>query len=139
MNKPESNKDPIDRKYLEQDKLIMAQTHTSYAVSKALKEFLGSSAPEPMGNTWYSPSGMLYTTIAPRPDSELPAYRLEDLLSKPFGEAFVKMGAKKFGFDEDEQTDYIADWSTDMAYAYWNGGLPAVGAELMRMMGKEEK
>jgi hypothetical protein len=50
----------------------------------------------------------------------------------------VKVGAKKFGFDEDEITDFVADWSTDMAYAYWNGGLEAVEAALMKMMDKEK-
>ena len=124
------------------------RTRTSYAVSKRLKEFLGESAPEPMGNefvwqwpdtpvVWHMDEGSEYPPKDPSIVS-YPAYRLEDLLSRPFCEAFVKVGAKKFGFDEDEITDFVADWSTEMAYAYWNGGLEAVEAALMKMMDKEK-
>lgn len=112
-------------------------THISYECVKKIKAFLGKEAPEPMGHTWYSPSGMLYTTNCPRTEKESPAYRLEDLLSRGFCEAFVKVGAAKFGFDEDEVTDFVADWSTEIAYAYFNGNLPAVEAALLEMMGRK--
>ena len=29
------------------------RTHTSYKVSKRLKEFMGKEAPEPMGDLWH--------------------------------------------------------------------------------------
>ena len=111
----------------------MTQTHISYKLSKALKEFLGKDAPEPMDDLDY------YTVAFDTPEHEkfgdkIPCYALHDLLSKPFCEAFVKVGKVKFGFDEDEVTDYIADWSTEMSYAYWNGGLSAVEVELFKMM-----
>ena len=119
----------------------MKETHTSYKLSKALKEFLGESAPEPikgeLGQIWvYDPEcpedGILQGVSMSAGD--YPAYALHDLLSKPFAEAFVKVGKVKFGFDEDEVTDFIADWSTEIAYVYWNGGLPAIEAELFKMM-----
>jgi hypothetical protein len=122
------------------------RVHISYEVSKKLKEFLGESAPEPMEKAWYRwyETGRVKGPLSYKfteGDDELyvlvPAYRLEDLLSRPFCEAFVKVGAKKFGFDEDEITDFVADWSTEMAYAYWNGGLEAVEAALMKMMDGE--
>ena len=117
----------------------MNETHISYKFAKALKEFLGVSAPEPMAKEYYyyAPIAKDYVTYSPAEgpeDDEPAAYQLHDLLSKPFCEAFVKVGKVKFGFDEDEVTDFIADWSTEIGYAYWNGGLPAVETELMKMM-----
>ena len=117
------------------------RTHTSYAVSKRLKEFMGEGVLEPMKPKYWSKGpyglpGTLSKFQSCNMDS-FPAYQLHDLLSRPFCEAFVKVGAKKFGFDEDEITDFVADWSTDMAYAYWNGGLEAVEAALMKMMDGE--
>jgi hypothetical protein len=111
-------------------------THITYETAKRLKEFLGESAPEPMGvkekcARWWGPHGFFNDY---RIKGDVPAYQLHDLLSKPFCEAFVKAGAKKFGFDEDEVTDFIADWSTEMAYAYWNGGMEAVERDLIKMM-----
>lgn len=116
-------------------------THISYETAKKLKEFLGVSAPFPMRRevwiivdgkpkvNWVTPLGAeLYG------ENKIPAYELHDILSKPLCEAFVEAGKIKFCFDEDEITDFIADWSTDIAYAYWNGGLPAVEKALCEMM-----
>ena len=112
------------------------KVHTSYEVSKRLKEFMGESAPEPMDKKCYEDKfGSI--VCAWYKSSSYPAYQLHDLLSKPFCEAFVKVGAKRFGFGEDEITDFVADWSTEMAHAYWNGGLEAVEAALMKMMDGE--
>ena len=114
-------------------------THISYQTAKALKEFC-PKLPEPMDKAYWSNDGNALLRTAPFSyDTKLgmgyPAFQLHDLLSKPFCEAFVKSGRIKFGFDEDEVTDLIADWSTEIAYAYWNGGLPAVEACLMEMIG----
>ena len=116
------------------------RTHTSYEVSNRLKEFMGEGAPEPMGRGYYRDCSSVTVLDGWTSGLEIedpPAYQLHDLLSRPFCEAFVKVGAKKFGFDEDEITDFVADWSTEMAYAYWNGGLEAVEATLIRMMDGE--
>ena len=101
-------------------------THISYETARKLKDFLKESAPEPMD--------IMYVSRTYQPFASYYAYQLHDLLSKPFCEAFVKAGKVKFGFDEDEVTDFIADWSTEIAYAFWNGGLPAVEKTLCEMM-----
>lgn len=125
-------------------------THISYKVSRALKELLGDSAPEPMGKEWYwwyengVKSGpnkgkkvrgpKSYKYVEGDDDGELyvclPAYQLHDLLSKPFCEAMAKK-AKDGVFTAEEQSRLL--WAF-----YYDGGLPAVEAELMLMMGKGE-
>jgi len=118
----------------------MTQIHTCYTTSIALKKFLHNSCPEPLDKCyWINEHGDIRSVYKEEVQEwYIPIFCLHDLLSKPFCEAFVKVGAKKFGFDEDEITDFVADWSTDMAYAYWNGGLEAVEAALMKMMDGEK-
>ena len=94
------------------------RTHTSFEVSKRLKEFMGESAPEPMGGMYVALRAELINKkmtdfaeyckkwyFVTAGVTGCPAYQLHDLLSRPFCEAFVKVGAKKFGFGEDEITD----------------------------------
>jgi hypothetical protein len=94
------------------------KVHTSYEVSKRLKEFMGEGAPEAMDHVrWIVPLNGSKPYTFPARDNvimahdvqRVPAYQLHDLLSRPFCEAFVKVGAKKFGFGEDEITDFVAD------------------------------
>lgn len=116
------------------------QIHTSYEVSKRLKEFLSEAAVEPMGNTywvrhyyaqmvvgeWSEP--ILVTngkTIVAKECS--PAYRLEDLLSRPFCNA---MADKLCPCDAEQVCDKIYS-------AHKNGGLPAVQSALMEMMNEK--
>lgn len=117
----------------------MKETHTSYKLSKMLNEFLGESAPEPMGNTqWVNlkeetgTQGIdgephIYCT-RPVKCSKYPyrprAYRLEDLLSKPFAEAMFP----KLGWLE------ARDVTTELFWAWEDGGLPAVEEALCKMM-----
>lgn len=106
----------------------MTQTHTSYELSKRLKEFMGDSAPEPM-------AGEIYVIRWARPIIEpaekfpnekgvLPAYQLHDLLSPAFCEAMA-IKCKIFG----------PKWcASELGYAYYNGGLSDVEKVLMDMM-----
>ena len=107
-------------------------THISYKCAKALKEFLGESAPEPMGDNplaYYGKDLMHY--VPAEKDTEMHrqifngfAYQLHDLLSKPFCEAFS------------DKTEDMGVWevSESINHFYFNGGLPAVEAELFKMM-----
>ena len=124
----------------------MSETHTSYEVSKRLKEFLGDNLPKPMGLRWWimnqeKPSGapwLLHEGDAEKYDKMgtlcYPAYRLEDLLSKPFTDAMFK----KIGVVEMTDTDMGIDDDYDVflkiSYAYYEGGLPAVEKALCEMM-----
>lgn len=109
-------------------------THITYKTAKMLKEFLGESAPEPMNGKCYGHDGKIFHTLAGYPHTLFPTYQLHDLLSKPFCEAMIKAGKEKQGISEDMATDVLADWSTEIGYAYFNGGLPAVEKALMEMM-----
>lgn len=104
-------------------------THISYKTAKALKEFLADSAPEPMDRKYFligagsaNPKPMKVF----EPEKSLtPAYQLHDLLSKPFCEA---MANKLKGV-------WTSLWVADkIAGVYFDSGLPAVEAELIRLM-----
>jgi len=125
----------------------MNQTHTSYKLSKALKEFLGDSAPEPMGlRVWAKvksgPAKGDVLLIDYMPGvvgiEQFPAYQLHDLLSKPFCEAMANARAKivfigkGMGKKFNKRTAEII--AHDLLNRYYDGGLPAVEAELFRMM-----
>lgn len=114
----------------------MTQTHTSYKVSKMLKKFMGESAPEPIDGVKYcSGCESLSNMITPNgcvaccPDNShtIPAYQLHDLLSKPFLDAFTDKWSPDDSDGMDAYTSFIVE-------AYQDGGLPAVEAELMKMM-----
>lgn len=111
-------------------------THITYECAKRLKEFLGESAPEPMGRTyyWMSVEGVLDYG----PDLEhceckcekVNRYALHDLLSKPFCEAFSAAMERKPGVLLFKATHVF----TRCARPYYDGGLPAVEKALMEMM-----
>lgn len=125
----------------------MSQTHTSYKVSKALKEFLGKDAPAPMNKYlfWEKVKGERRPMLVNLEDRDYhddrdvvfyPAYQLHDLLSKPFCKAMAKNLKKPLGMYC--ETDGASNISKNLHFVYyWHNGLPAVEAELMRMMGKE--
>lgn len=104
----------------------MSQVNISYKTAKALKEFLGESAPEPMDKYWYyeGESGNIYMTRSELVVGKTPAYQLHDLLSKTFCEAFSDM------------TEDMGVWevSESLNMEYFNGGLPAVEKALTEMM-----
>ena len=121
----------------------MSETHISYKTAKALKEFLGESAPKPIKDYLgaihlYDPEcesdGILQGVSVG--DDDYPAYQLHDLLSKPFCEAM----AKKMGTEhwvKVHNAPLIMDGRGCFEYlsvAYYSGNMPAVEAELMRMM-----
>ena len=117
------------------------QTYTCYAVSKALKEFLGESAPKPIKDYLgaihlYDPEcesdGILQGVSVG--DDDYPAYQLHDLLAKPFCEA---MGKKDWDVRFYGAAILGVEIRTKLSEKYYSGGLPAVEKELMRMMGKE--
>ena len=103
----------------------MTRTHTSFEVSKRLKEFC-PELPEPMDMMCYGHDGKLFKSVPPV--ILFPAYRLEDLLSKPFCEAFYKK------IYPEATAINIADASWALWIGYYTGGLPAVESELMKMM-----
>ena len=121
----------------------MSETHISYKTAKALKEFLGESAPKPIKDYLgaihlYDPEcesdGILQGVSVG--DDDYPAYQLHDLLSKPFCEAMAKNLKKPLGMYC--ETDGAGNISKNLHFMYyWHNGLPAVEKELMRMMGKE--
>jgi hypothetical protein len=111
------------------------RTHTSYEVSKRLKEFLGKEAPEPMGRKAYiteNINGKIgLSTDTPTGFDTVPAYRLEDLLSRPFCEAiWKKVRYRLNGY-------YACDIKTALALAYYEGSMEAVEAALIKMMDGE--
>ena len=110
----------------------MSETHTSYKVSKRLKEFLGESAPEPMDKgVWIrgrtKPVFPPYAFVTG--EALYPAYQLHDLLSKPFCEALENIGVRLFS-----HTIVLR-----LSNMYYDGGLPAVEKALCEMMGEEAK
>ena len=112
----------------------MTQTHISPKLAKALNDFLRDNAPEPISKEYYIPSGeYLYTTSIAR-KTEYPAYRLEDLLSKPFCEAMFENTGVILR-DNGNDTEDAFDISAELNGAYYDGGLPAVEKELFSLMG----
>ena len=99
-------------------------THISYKTAKALKDFLQESAPEPI-------DGIYIKVGVCSNGPSYPRYALHDLLSKPFCEAF--------------EAKVEWRWPASLPIyeklcdEYYESGLPAVEAELMRMMGNEDK
>lgn len=118
-------------------------THITYETAKRLKEFLGDSAPEPIAGDYtyclYDTPPFIYEVNnlenwPPHIGEEVkkyPAYQLHDLLSKQFCEAFLDMLEKKKGWCPVDGNDEL---SQELAYKYFFGGLPAVEAELIKMM-----
>ena len=113
------------------------QTHTSYNLSKALKEFC-PELPEPTEENplaYYGKDLMHYVPAEKGTEMHRQmfngfAYRLEDLLSELFCEKMIKAGVKdEFG---------AHGIMRDLGEAYWQGGMPAVERELWDMMEKEE-
>jgi len=110
----------------------MNETHTSYKVSKRLKEFLGESAPEPISQEhWCGGCGQIQPFGACDGVSDsAPAYQLHDLLSKPFCFAM----ADKMEGENSEMINPYRDIHGVLSESYFVGGLPAVESALMEMM-----
>jgi len=117
-------------------------THITYKTAKALKDFLKESAPEPMAGEKYVfrphfKNPLISTGAVDENEwrKSTPAYQLHDLLSKPFCKAMAKK-IKRPKISKDEY--YVSPWDIairDMIVdKYYQGGLPAVEAELMKMM-----
>jgi len=96
-------------------------THISYKCAKALKEFLGDSAPVPLDH-----EAMHFD----HGNGGWP-YQLHDLLSKPFCKVMAKKAEGYTGV-----SSFYADWemSNRLSYLYFTAGLPAVEKELMALM-----
>jgi hypothetical protein len=106
--------------------------HTSYKVSKALKEFLGESAPEPMEEYFWWPEDSTHPYPEMRKGEawsgeSYPAYQLHDLLSKPFLDAFTDKRSP-------DDCDGMDAYTSIIVEAYQDGGIPAVETGLCRMM-----
>jgi hypothetical protein len=95
----------------------------SYELSKKLKEFLGPTFPIPIHGDWWGRVGE--TPVLVGFASEYPAYTLEDLLSKPFCYEIWRRGMVY-------RVPYKI--SEIINEAYYEGGIPAVEAELLRLM-----
>lgn len=111
----------------------MNQIHTSYKVSKMLKEFLGESAPEPMdGADWvshqYTRDVFMAYKDAIQVDRLAPVYQLHDLLSKPFCGYFAEKIAP-IKLESSHETLSMILWGK-----YYHGGMEAVEKALTEMM-----
>ena len=96
----------------------MTRTHITYETAKRLKEFC-PELPEPMGQS------KSFNTKGEKTYPVYFRYRIEDVLSKKFCEALAGKTMGAFG----------PQWAAaELGYAYYHGGLPAVEAELMKMM-----
>ncbi len=112
-------------------------THISYKTAKALKAFMGESAPEPMCRSYYAKShsnGWLIYDDGDYGTGSVFAYQLHDLLSRPFCEVFREKVLLK---DSRKFNDVWTprELGQILVMHYHDGGLPAVEAELMKMMG----
>lgn len=118
----------------------------SYETAKALKGFLVCSVPEPVNHKWYiknqvKPDGSKWllqdgdaTEYEKMGTICYPAYTLEDLLSKPFCEAFSnKLDYEEWPIRHDDP-ELV---SKDLWAAYFDGGFPAVEKCLWEMMGRK--
>ena len=128
--------------------------HTSYELSKALKEFLKDSAPEPIMQVWWDAHPpQVERLIGPdaphtgwdrykdngswrelmKAHNMIPAYTLEDILSKPFCEALI--ATKKVAYCGGDILN------RKLANDFYYGNFPAVEKELWRLIkgGKDER
>ena len=103
-------------------------THITYATAKRLKEFC-PELPDPIVEEWYTFSGgRVNNPFRGKP----PAYQLHDLLGRDFCE---KMALKIEPLATKGVVGFlIMHIAAKIFGAYFNGGLPAVEAELCRMM-----
>lgn len=98
------------------------KTRINYETARKLKEFC-PGLPEPMEYLVYAKSDTVDRICVYDCGDGVFAYQLHDLLSKPFCEAMaIKTG---------RQSGYV-NWK--LSRTYLSGGLPAVEAELMKMM-----
>lgn len=117
----------------------MTQIHTCYKVSKMLKEFLGESAPEPMadntghGRWWYERDNANLYVFKDDGYISYPAYQLQDLLSRPFCEAFVRERFAR-GLNYEAAAWELTGLIERIVNEYYSKGLPAVEAALVEMM-----
>ena len=104
----------------------------SYEVCKRLRKFFGKDVPAPIDNElWcYVPPRISSTDDAAKSMKNhpylSPVYKLHDVLSKEFCEAFCKRSHRP-----QSSVGYIG---IKIMYAYQEGGYPAVEEELIRMM-----
>lgn len=122
----------------------MNETHISYKCAKALKEFMGENAPEPMEDNplaYYGEDLMHYVPAEKETEMHRQifngfAYQLHDLLSKEFCEA---IGPAIFNKDflkmKEIEREAFGVYMSKKIWSWWyDGGLPAVEAELFKMM-----
>jgi hypothetical protein len=116
--------------------------HTSYELSKALKEFLGDSAPEPMDGIYcYGKDKLLdKADWSKLPSKCIPAYTLDDILSKPFCEAMAKAIRKNQAKNFKPSPMDVQNLGIELRYIlskeYYAGGFPAVELALKRLIGR---
>ena len=117
-------------------------THITYATAKALKEFC-PELPEAMEDhplAYYGKDLLHYVPAEKETEMHKQifsgfAYQLHDILSREFCEAFGKVCVRKTATYEEELYEmWWEDYSVRLHGKYMDGGLPAVEAELMRMM-----
>lgn len=106
------------------------KTHIGYETAKRLKEFC-PNLPEPMDGGYHIEvekgvvPGYGYADVHTLDTKKYPAYQLHDILSKSFCEAMAKARNSKMT----PQGCFV-----NLADKYWLDGIPAVEAELMKMM-----
>lgn len=114
----------------------------TYATAKKLKEFLGALSPKPIEDKyWYDheKEPFLGTLESYKPYFKgIPAYSLEDLLSKPFCEALALKiwPANGILYSKESRKILVKELSVNMHSAYYDGGMEAVEKALVEMIGK---
>jgi len=93
--------------------------HMSYELSKALKKFLGKGAPSSHSDKFYG---------------IIPAYTLEDLLSKPFCKALASKYKGPLWINK--RSDLL---QLNLCGRYYDNGFPAVESALWEMIGQKGK
>ena len=106
----------------------MTRTHITYETAKRLTWFC-PELPEPMDREYHRKIDLTHLN-EPEDANEYPAYQLHDILSREFCEAVANEMNKHKGHGFPATTKGV---SKVLAFAYIDGGLPAVEAELMKM------
>ena len=102
-------------------------THTTYATSKAIKEFLGKEAPVPLRPRYFRKNGS-YSKYDNNNMDGIPSYELHDLLSRPFCTAVAWRRSKK-------NHDWHANGISEILWGnFYEGGMEAVERTLMEIM-----
>lgn len=110
----------------------------TYKTSVKLAKFLGKDVPEPIGKEWWiipdDKTDPPFIVEGQKPyEGKFPAYTLEDILSRPFCEAFR---SEVFRRDNKKFKDLWTprELAQIMTLHYYDGSMEAVEREILRLM-----